>query len=152
MIVYRIARDPFAEDLTGEGAKLFGGRWNYPGTACLYTATSRSLAILEFRSHLSSLSQLPDKLKLLRLQVPDKPVHTVDAASLPEDWRSYPAPASCMLIGEQLLQRREHLLIKVPSVIVPEEFNVLINPRHTNARKLKLLDCLPLLLDPRLFQ
>lgn len=151
MLLYRIAREAYARDLSGEGARIHGGRWNLPGHACVYTAMSRSLAMLEFRVHLNNVSQVPPDLRLITLEVPSRPMTEIDAALVSAQWRNYPPPAECVRYGTSELIKQESLLIKVPSAIVPEEFNVIINPAHRKMREVKLVDCLPLILDPRLF-
>ncbi|MGL5891594.1 MAG: RES family NAD+ phosphorylase [Bacteroidia bacterium] len=152
MMVYRISRERFARDLTGEGAKLHGGRWNIPGFPCIYTASSRSLAMLEFRVHLHDISQTPPDLRLLCLEVPERSVTVIDPELASPNWRNYPSPGECMRYGAVQLLKQESLLIKVPSSIVPEEYNILINPLHPKMKQVKIVDCLPLLLDPRLFK
>lgn len=152
MIVYRIARQDYAKDLSGTGARLLGGRWNYPGISCLYTAGSRALAILEFRVHLNNLVELPTQLRLLRLDIPETSIYRITTNKLPPNWRDYPAPAECMQLGTRLLKQARHLVLQVPSVVVPEEQNFLINPLHPAMDEVKILDNMPLLLDPRLFQ
>jgi RES domain-containing protein len=152
MIVYRIARQDYAKDLSGSGARLLGGRWNYPGISCLYTASSRALAILEFRVHLNNLVELPSQLRLLCLEIPEISVYKLAANKLPANWRDYPAPAECMRFGTKLLQQKRHLILEIPSVIVPEEYNCIINPLHPEINQVRIIDNMPLLLDPRLFQ
>ncbi|MCA6365165.1 MAG: RES family NAD+ phosphorylase [Bacteroidetes bacterium] len=151
MLLYRIARERFARDLSGEGARIHGGRWNLPGHACVYTAMSRSLAMLEFRVHLNNVSQVPPDLRLITLDVPVRSIKEIDAELVSPNWRKYPPPAECVRYGTRELILQETLMLKVPSAIVPEEFNVILNPAHRKMREVKLVDCLPLILDPRLF-
>ncbi|MCU0434702.1 MAG: RES family NAD+ phosphorylase [Bacteroidia bacterium] len=151
MLLYRISRAQYANDLTGEGARRNGGRWNLPGYACVYTAMSRSLAMLEFRVHLNNVSQVPPDLRLLCLEVPSRSVTEIDPAQVSPNWRNYPSPGECVRFGTIELLKCQSLLIKVPSVIVPEEFNIIINPAHRKMKEVKIVDCLPLILDPRLF-
>jgi RES domain-containing protein len=151
MLLYRIARERYARDLSGEGARIHGGRWNLPGHACVYTAMSRSLAMLEFRVHLNNVSQVPPDLRLITLDVPVRSIKEIDAELVSPKWRNYPPPAECVRYGTLELIRQETLMLKVPSAIVPEEYNVILNPAHRKMREVKLVDSLPLILDPRLF-
>jgi RES domain-containing protein len=122
MFVWRITAAPFA-DLYGEGARLFGARWNSPGRAMLYTAEDAALAVLEVRVHLDlSWDLLPDDYVLMKIEVPDLPVENI--TGLPPD------PIS---VGDKWLASATTPLLRVPSYIVPESFNVLVNPAHPQA-------------------
>src|ERR1700730_14515011 len=115
MVVWRITAAPFA-DLSGEGARLFGARWNSPGRAMLYTAEDAALAVLEVRVHLDlSWDLLPDDYVLMKIEVPDLPVENI--TGLPPD------PIS---VGDKWLASATTPLLRVPSYIVPESFNVLV--------------------------
>ncbi|MEO5684907.1 MAG: RES family NAD+ phosphorylase [Chitinophagaceae bacterium] len=139
MIVYRIARSKYAADLSGEGARLFGGRWNHKNTACVYTAASRALAVLEYAVNVN-IDDIPRGLSIARFEVPADSIISFSMADLPGDWQQHPAPSSTKDFGTAILRSAEKLLIKLPSVIIPEEWNYLINPAHADAGLIKFLD------------
>ncbi|OPY60379.1 MAG: RES domain protein [Syntrophorhabdaceae bacterium PtaU1.Bin034] len=135
MIVYRITKKWLADDLSGEGAKLYGGRWNPEGHPVVYTSESRSLAALEFYAHRSRSRHLID-LTLVQIVIPDDvEAKHLKLGDLPEGWDNYPAPDSLALIGAEWLNSKSSLSLIVPSAIVPQESNVLINPAHDEMRR-----------------
>ena len=149
MILYRITNAKYADDLSGNGARLYGGRWNSEGRPAVYLASSRSLAILESLAHLVP-TNTPDDYFMLTIDVPDNFI-TVDVRSLPADWNKYPEQPFLKQLGNSFLAGKEHLLLKVPSVIVPDEYNYLMNPLHSNAAKVKIVKKDRFNFDSRLF-
>lgn len=143
MIVYRIARQPYTA-LDGEGARLYGGRWNSPGRPMLYTAASPSLAVLEVMVHLDLPAELlPTDYRLLTIEIPDEaPVLALPVT--PDD------PGECVRAGDAFLAAEEALVMTVPSVIVGKERNALINPSHPAAAQVRLAADDPFTFDPRL--
>jgi RES domain-containing protein len=148
MILFRITSAKYADDLSGNGARLYGGRWNSEGKAMVYLASSRSLAILESLAHISPVN-IPNNLVMLTIEAPDDFI-AVDTKSLPPNWNEYPEPNILKQIGNAFLQKNENLLLKVPSALVPEEFNYLMNPSHSKATKVKVVAKAPFLFDQRL--
>jgi RES domain-containing protein len=138
MILYRITKCNYAADLSGTGARLYGGRWNSEGKPMLYLASSRSLAVLEVLVHLDPLI-IPGNYCLVEIEVPDSKIITIDVEQLPEDWRDISGPVILRELGDAFLKKQEHLLMKVPSSIVPAEYNYLLNPLHPDAFDVKLL-------------
>ena len=138
--IWRIATDTpdyVAEDSTGTGAKISGGRWNRPGSAMLYAASSIALACLETVVHLK-FDALPLNRYLVKIAVPAEVWHAAtvfDPASL-VGWDALPHGRVSLDAGDAWLASKASLLCRVPSVIVPHEHNVLINPRHADATKL----------------
>jgi RES domain-containing protein len=128
--LYRLLRSRYAgtNPFDGEGSFLFGGRWSSVGTRVCYTAAHRSLAILEYRVNMDP-EGLPDDLVLATLEVPDD-LAIASVEALPVNWRAYPAPENLRLIGDRFIREGRTALMRVPSVIVPEEDNVLVNPDH----------------------
>lgn len=123
MLVWRVCRAAFA-DLSGEGARLYGGRWNSPGRPMLYTAENPALAILEVRVHLDLEPDLiPDDYVLMEIAIPDEIAITQLDALPPDAYRC----------GDDWLAGSKNALAKVPSFIAPHSFNVLINPAHPAA-------------------
>ena len=139
--VWRIGSDTpdyEAHDLSGKGAQKTGGRWNRKGTPMIYTSVSRSLACLETVVHFSSDDALPLNRYLVQIEIPTAP-WTSRAVLDPANhvgWDAEPASKVSMDWGTTWIQGKTTLLAEVPSVIVPEEHNILINPAHPDAAKL----------------
>ncbi|MVN89556.1 RES family NAD+ phosphorylase [Mucilaginibacter aquatilis] len=148
MLLYRISKCTYIDDLSGTGARLYGGRWNNIGRAMVYTASSRSLAVLEVLVHLPP-TLIPDNFCQITLDVPDD-TEVLDMDALPRNWQDYPEPSSLKSLGDAFLKTNKHLLLKVPSAIVKEEFNYLINPLHPKARHIKIVDQKNFTFDERL--
>lgn len=148
MLVYRISRTRFAQDLSGEGARLYGGRWNRKGVPCLYTASSISLAVLEFSVHVS-VDELPRALSITTIEVPETFL-AVKTEDLPGNWDQWPSPASTRDLGSKWLNEMKHLVIRVPSTVIQQEFNFLINPLHAEIKKVKIQDVRDFVFDVRI--
>ncbi|MES2061056.1 MAG: RES family NAD+ phosphorylase [Bacteroidota bacterium] len=149
MILYRISKCIYIKDLTGTGARMYGGRWNSEGKSMVYLASSRALAVLEVLVHLPPLL-LPDNFCIAEVEVPDKSILTLDVKSLPDNWQSASSPAELKTLGNQFIKETKYLMMKVPSSVVPEEYNYLLNPWHPDIRKVKLLNTHPFNFDDRL--
>jgi RES domain-containing protein len=134
---------------TGEGARLYGGRWNSPGTAIIYTAESQSLAVLEILVHLDS-PELLKKYALFRVGIDESYIVDIDAAILPRNWRTEPVPGKVQKIGDEWVTNATSAVLRVPSTLVPGEFNFLLNPRHADFPKLQFSGPIPFHLDPHL--
>ncbi|MBS1530198.1 MAG: RES family NAD+ phosphorylase [Bacteroidetes bacterium] len=148
MLLYRITNAKYAGDLSGNGARYFGGRWNSIGQPMLYLASSRSLAILESLAHIVP-TNVPNDYLLLTIDAPDDYI-AVSADLLPDKWNEYPESNITKQIGNAFLQRNEYLLLKVPSALVPEEFNYLMNPLHSKADRVKVINRATYRFDDRL--
>ena len=149
MLVYRIGKTKFARDITGEGARLNGGRWNNKGTACIYTAESRALALLEYTVNVN-IEDIPRALSITTFEIPGDDIYELKEADLPGDWRNMPAPSSIKALGTGLLINAARLVIKVPSTIVMEEFNYLLNPAHSGSNSIKVVDVKDIVYDVRI--
>lgn len=153
--LWRIAADTpdyAADDLSGKGAERTGGRWNRVGTPMLYTSSTRALAALETIVHLNA-GGLPLNRYLVEITTPDDlwaSARVETQGSLPVGWDAEPASATSMDHGSAWVQSGASALMIVPSVIVPDETNVLINPRHPHARELKARKLRKWLYDLRL--
>lgn len=149
---YRLVKKKWArEAFTGEGARLFGGRWNSRGYPCVYLAGSESLAMLEVMVHLESYALLR-QYQLYRVGTPQPEVDHLGKGDIPDNWRDELAPEETAVIGNRWLDRDPPgLALAVPSIIVPRELNYLLNPSSPNYSDLvgaaELLDFNP---DPRL--
>lgn len=150
MLVYRIAKKDVVKDLSGTGAKLYGGRWNHRGTPVVYTSETRALATVEFLVHVS-LSNAPRGLMIATIEIPDKIVpEDIPRASLPRGWREYPPPRAAVDLGTQWAKAKKSLLLRVPSAIVEQEYNILINPLHSAMLHVVLKDVAAFEFDKRL--
>jgi RES domain-containing protein len=146
---WRITKQKHAQSaFTGEGARLYGGRWNSPGTAMIYTAQSQSLAVLEVLVHLDS-PELLKKYVLFEVAVDEAYVDELDPSKLPRNWKADPAPSKVQTIGDDWAAGGTSAVLRVPSTLVPGESNFLLNPRHPDFRKLRIGKALPFLFDPR---
>lgn len=148
MRVYRISKCQFIDDLTGTGATYFGGRWHSKGTRVLYTASSASLALLEALVHITSV--VPLKMCLMSLDIPDQFIKEIRAIDLPENWTLNPPPDVLKFYGDSLVKENKLLALKVPSVILPEEHNYILNPAHKLYSKIKIVYSRTISIDERL--
>jgi RES domain-containing protein len=152
MRVYRLAKANYIGDLSGAGARSAGGRWNVKGTAVLYTAESRALATVEYLVHVP-IAIIPRNLRMATMEAPDAaPKQVVSINDLPPNWNRYPPPPELARIGTGWISKNSHLLLYVPSAVVPGEHNVLINPLHPDMKHVKLVDVEVYKFDRRLLQ
>jgi RES domain-containing protein len=135
----------------GEGAALFGGRWNSIGTRMVYLAQSVSLASLEMLVHLDN-SNLRLTYSLFSVEFDISLIEPLDHSVLPINWRTSPTPPEVQLIGDDWVKRGSSAVLEVPSVIVPLENNYLINPLHAQFSKLVISGPLKHEFDPRLIR
>ena len=137
---WRICREPYA-DLRGEGARLFGGRWNSPGRALVYLAEHPALAALEVRVHLDLPPDLlPDDYVLVQVDLPDGSVEKMTAL-----------PANTVAAGDGWIASASSAVLRVPSVLVPNSYNLLLNPRHPHAADARIRSVQPFRFDARLW-
>jgi RES domain-containing protein len=146
--VYRIAKREYASDLSGIGASLYPGRWNKRGYPVIYTGESTEIALLEIVVH--TPPQLVPDLNLVALQIPEDSIAELDLKSLPENWSKSPPPSVLSEIGNNWLESRESVALKVPSSIVPDAFNYLLNCQHPDFNLVHILSNKPFNFDPRL--
>lgn len=139
-----------ASAFDGEGARIAGGRWNTPGTALVYTSASLALAEIEVLVNLTT-SRLIGSYVAFRVSFDASMVETVPPASLPANWRRDPAPLPAKALGDRWARARQSLVLRVPSAVVPAEWNYLINPGHPDAESLVIEGPFDPLLDPRLW-
>lgn len=150
MRVFRIARAKYP-GLDGTGAKLSGGRWNSAGVPVVYTSGSRALAALEKLVWVNP-DDIPADLRLFEIEIPDDaPVETVATQELPASWRQASDP-HCLRMGDEWLRSRRSLAIAVPSAIMPEEPNYLLNPAHPHMPAVKVSRLRDFNFDARLFK
>ncbi|WP_300489841.1 RES family NAD+ phosphorylase [Flavobacterium sp.] len=152
MIVFRIEREKYLDTtLTGIGASMSEGyRWNSLNTKMVYTAESRALATLEVAVHLDLSEDLPEDRCYVEIEIPDEVViQEVAIDDLPDDWNSKPPSLTTQIIGDDFVFYNEAAILKVPSSIVPQEYNYLINPNHPDASKIKVLNTSKMTFDTR---
>ena len=153
-LVYRIQKRQFVDTvLTGEGARLNGGRWNPPGTALLYTSATPELALLETLVHLDGtpIRDLPPFVRVT-IELPDA-IETVEPSDLPTDWDSLKFPDTLpYFLLSKLVPTYPALAFSVPSVILNRSpsRNILINPLHPLMSQVKIVEVLPHEFDQRL--
>lgn len=140
MEVYRISQDIFADDLNGTGAKLYGGRWNSAGLSALYAASTRSLALLETLAHTpAKMLQLKTYI-LTVIYIPDNAAQQVISLSeLTAGWDAMDIHDQTTTKGDRFLRTNQKLVLSVPSVLMPEENIFVINPRHDDMEKVKII-------------
>jgi len=152
MTVYRLCRKVHANDLSGRGAELNGGRWNGKGTAMVYTSASRALCLVEIMVHVPA-GIIPKDYYLVSISIPDNThIIAIDPKDLPDNWSKNPVPASTQKMGNAFIARQEALVLKVPSAIVKDEWNYLINPSHKDFKKVKITSIELFSFDTRLFK
>ncbi|NJD19356.1 MAG: RES domain-containing protein [Gemmatimonadetes bacterium] len=150
LIAWRIVKSRHAAAaFDGEGARLFGGRWNSPGVPAVYTSESRALALLEVLTGLGDAKRL-DSYLLIPAHIPDTSVVQLDRRNLPANWDAYPPPAATQSVGDRWIKEQQSAALRVPSVLVPAEWNYVLNPRHPDFGSIVVGPPEPLLLDPRL--
>lgn len=150
MKLYRFASKKYSNDISGTGAKLFGGRWNTKGYPALYTSESISLALLEVLAHHIQYADLTEEY-LLTIEAPEPAsITAINQQNLHITWKE-DIPYT-RFMGDAFLKNNETLLLKVPSAIIPNEFNFLINPLHENFRRVKIISSALFHFDDRLFR
>ncbi|TLV03749.1 RES family NAD+ phosphorylase [Dyadobacter luticola] len=147
MLVYRIVHKNFSDNLFSSGMK---GRWNSAGNKVLYTAESIPLAFLENMVRRQGVG-FNDDFKIMFIHV-EEPflMETVSVSDLPETWRDIYDNSGCALKGDQWYQERKSLVLKVPSAVMPETCNLVINTLHPDYKKVTLAAVTNMVPDPRI--
>jgi RES domain-containing protein len=149
MTVYRFSHPKYADDISGVGAKLKGGRWNLPGTALLYTSATISLCLLETLANARTLEQL-HVVQLMEIELPDSEIHEINSSKLKKEWWNDFEYTQWM--GTEIIRTNAPLIVKCPSAIVEQENNFLINTSHKQFSKIKLKARNNFRFDERLFK
>lgn len=151
MRVWRICRQPYAANtLDGVGGLYTSGRWHAKGHPIVYTASSAALAALEVLVHVDPLTA-PTDLRLLAIEIPDDlSMETMDSTALPIGWNAVPAPAALQTIGTMWLVSGRSAALMVPSAIITVERNILLNPRHPELGRVRVVGDEPFSFDTRL--
>ena len=152
MTVYRLSSRKRVEDVSGKGAELYGGRWNTIGTPVVYAAESRALAVLEFLVHVQQ-TEWPTTLAFVAIEVPTNAgIETVAMGSLPVTWRDPLPTEELATMGTAWANDGTNLALRVPSVIIPSEFNIVLNPRHKQFAGVRISKPEPFTFDERLMR
>ena len=147
---WRLVREARTDDaFSGEGARVFGGRWHPPGPRATYLSATRSLAALEVLVH--QAEHVPaGRFLFFEVRFPDHFVTAISRDDLEADWRNSPPRSSTVTLGGNWLKARSSPVLRVPSIMIPEESNFLLNPEHPRAEEIGIGDARPFTFDPRL--
>lgn len=149
--VWRIVREKYLDKaLTGEGAKLWGGRWNPVGQPAVYCAGHLSLGILEMIVHLDEYIDI-HRFVAVPVSFEEKSVWTLSSDQLPGGWNELPIGPASIAVGEKWLNEKKHMVLSVPSIIVPLEHNYIIDPLHIDFTSIESGTPRKIRLDPRLY-
>lgn len=140
-----------AKAFDGEGARLYGGRWNSVGVAMVYTSEHKSLAALETRVHIDTAKKIK-RYKCFVFHFDENLMKVFRAGTLPKDWQQEPPPPSIQKLGDAWVKSNDSAILAVPSVIIPNELNYLINPNHPDFAKIKIEKPNNFAFDPRLLK
>ena len=148
MLVFRLCKERWAASaFSGEGAVRYGGRWHFVGTPVVYTAATRSLAALEMLVHLE-IRHAPPGFVLIPAAVPDELI--ADLEDPPTGWDALPPRDAPRRAGDAWLKSRRSVALRVPSMVVRGEHNVLLNPQHPDFERVEVAKPEPFAFDPRL--
>ena len=146
---WRINKKRHAEEaFDGEGARLYGGRWNSPGVQAVYASESRALATLEVLAGLQTNSPLPGYV-LIPAEFDESLVVAIELEDVPADWKQNPPAPSTQQLGDEWIARGESAVLRVPSALVPRESNYVLNPRHPDFSTIRVGEPEPVTMDPR---
>jgi RES domain-containing protein len=151
MIVFRLSKAAFADDISGKGAELTGGRWNSKGIAVVYTSESRALSTVEIAVHIP-LGIIPDDYLLITIEIPEHVnIEEVNTDVLPDGWNAMPHGHFTRKIGDRFVNEMKSVVLKVPSAVISGEFNYLINPKHPDSKLITIKSKEDFHFDKRLF-
>lgn len=149
---YRIVRPEFADTaFDGEGARLFGGRWNEKGTRIVYTSASPSLAAMESFVHMGVDAKSIRHI-IIEIDIPDEIVKVCNKFDLPSEWNANPAPEECQEFGSAWVNTQESAVLSIPSIVMEMERNYLINPSHPDFQKITILQKATFTYDQRMWK
>ncbi len=150
---FRICKTRFLESaMSGEGARIAGGRWNSPGLPVVYAASSLSLATLEIMVHLEEAEVFNRLFSWLHLEFPSELIEPIDITTLPCGWQADETNAAARSVGDRWLRTAKGAILAVPSAVTEGEQNYLINPRHPDFHKIKVSSPHRFRTDPRLWK
>lgn len=148
MNLYRITKTKYANDISGEGAKMYGARWNRPGMAVLYTSEARSLALLELIVHFESKNAFKLPHSYISLEIENLFIETLDKSLLPKN-KLEPNDVRLWKITDYYFKEKKVLALRVPSILIPEENNIILNAEHADYQSIKVINIESINLDER---
>lgn len=152
MEAYRLSREMYASTLSGKGAAIKGARWNSLGVEMIYTASNRSLAMAEVAVHFT-LATLPSDYMMITIFIPDDiSLLKLNISDLPTDWNTFPHPASTQTTGDKFINENKHCVLQIPSVVTQGDYNLLINPNHSDFAKIKVITAEKFPFNKRIFK
>jgi RES domain-containing protein len=152
MEAYRLSRKKFSRVLSGKGSAIKGARWNSVGVEVVYVAVNRSLAMAEVAVHFT-LATLPEDYMMLTVFIPDDiAVQKLNDADLPVNWNEFPHSVSTQLIGDRFIGENEYCILQVPSAVTRGDYNLLINPFHSEFKRIKIISVEEFPFDKRIFK
>jgi len=152
MEAYRLSREKFAATLSGKGGALKGARWNSIGVELIYTASNRSLAMAEVAVHFT-LATLPSDYMMITIFIPDNiSIQKLNISDLPTNWNTFPHPSTTQTIGDQFIADNKFCVLQIPSAVTQGDYNLLINPRHPDFKRIKIIATDKFPFDKRIFK
>ncbi len=148
MLVYRITKSKFASDISGTGAALYPGRWNRKGTPVLYAGENLEIALLEYIVHIPPL--ITPQLVALTIEIPDGSISAFEPKDLPKNWYHFPAPTILSEIGQRWVNEEKTVALKVPSCIIHTSHIIILNCKHPDYKKVKIIEKKKFYFDSRL--
>ena len=150
VVVWRLCAAKYGKTaFSGDGARLYGGRWSPAGIPLVYAAESRALAVVEVLANADDAETLFDAAwVLVSAEVPADVIEK--PARLPDTWRQYPHPPETQVLGGEWVRGKRSAVLRVPSAVVPGEFNYLLNPVHADFKRVKIGEPESFAFDPRL--
>ncbi len=152
MKVYRLSRERYADELSGAGAAIKGGRWNSIGFELIYTAGNRSLAMAEVAVHFT-MATLPDDYMMVTIHIPDDlAIQEISEGDLPRNWNAFPHPSSTQKLGDHFILESKYCVAKIASVVTKGDFNYLLNPNHKDFKRISISEIEKFPFDRRIFK
>jgi RES domain-containing protein len=152
MIVFRLIKKKYSHDWGGKGAELIGRRWNSKGVPMIYASESRSLCTVEVAVNLP-MGVFPTGFEMISIEIPDHiTIKEIKESDLPAGWKEFPFIELTQHLGNEFIIQNEFLAMKVPSAVIPGDFNYLLNPRHPDFEKIQVIKNEPYEFDERFFQ
>lgn len=150
MRLWRLVKSRHASSaFDGEGARLYGARWNSPGTRVAYASGNSALAVLEVLVHMAGGGILPG-YSMVTARLDDQYVADLPPSDLPAEWNASPVPPEVQAVGDAWIRSGASLALRVPSVLVADSFNILINPEHPDFDRLTIESIEPFEFDQRI--
>jgi RES domain-containing protein len=150
VVGWRIVKEKHAKAaFSGEGARIYEGRWNSTGVPMVYCSEHLSLAALKILAHIQPVT-IRDKFRVFRVSWDETLMTMVDLKKLPKGWNHQPPSAASKNVGDEWIKSGRSAVLALPSVLVPQERTFLLNPKHRDFAKIKIKDTGNFVLDPRL--